>query len=680
MSKKLIALSFFSLFIIWSLVTLVVDSPILPAPWKVVYTFVTELPTELGRHILTSGWRILVSMFLATAIGMPLGLVLGQNKRWDRVVFPLIYVTYPIPKVALLPIIILIFGMVIWLGFARTISPLTKPLNTLGIKQATILSAWPFSALNQTFPGLGKEFMPPLDEGSYLYMPTTMPHASIGEALDILQKQDIRISQIPEVDSVVGKIGRVESPLDPAPISMIETVISYKPEYGEKDPKTGKRKRLWRDHIKTPDDIWDEIVQAGKIPGVTSAPKLQPIAARIVMLQSGMRAPMGVKILGQNLEEIEKVGYQIERFLKEVPGVEPSAVIADRIVGKPYLEFTIDREKIARYGVTIRDVQDVVEVAVGGIKLTTTVEGRERYPVRVRYLRELRDSIEELQEVLVPTKTGAQIPLSQVGTLKFVRGPQVIKSEDTFLVGYVLFDKKPGIAEVDVVNAAQNYLQSKIELKEFVLPAGTSYKFAGSYENQIRSEKKLAVILPLSLFIIFLILYFQFKSVSTTLLVFSGIIVAFSGGFILIWLYAQNWFMWLPFVGDYFRQLFNMQTYNLSVAVWVGFLALFGIASDNGVIMATYLNQSFQERQPETIQEIREATLFAGQRRLRPCLMTTATTILALLPILTSAGRGADVMIPMALPSVGGMMVALITLFIVPVLYCWLQERKVIKA
>ncbi len=579
----------------------------------------------------------------------------------------------------MIPLSIFIFGMVIWLGFARVVSPVTGALSKIGIKEATVLKIWPASALNRTFPGLGKEFMPPLDEGSYLYMPTTMPHASIGEVLDVLQKQDIRISQIPEVESVVGKLGRVESPLDPAPISMIETIISYKPEYGEKDPITGKRTRLWRDHIKTQDDIWKEILRAGEVPGVTSAPKLQPIAARIVMLQSGMRAPMGVKILGQNLEELEEVGFRIEKFLKEVPGVEASAVIADRIVGKPYIEFYIDREKIARYGVNIRDVQNVVEVAIGGMALTTTIEGRERYPVRVRYPRELRDSIEELQEVLIPTKTAAQIPLSQVATLKFVRGPQVIKSEDTFLVGYVLFDKKPDIAEVDVVNAAQNYLQSKIDSGELVLPPGTSYKFAGSYENQVRSEKKLAVVLPLSLFIIFLILYFQFKRVSTTFLVFSGILVAFCGGFILIWLYAQDWFLHLPFFGHYFRDLFNMQSYNLSVAVWVGFLALFGIASDNGVVMAAYLDQSFKERKPKTLKDMREATLFAGNRRIRPCLMTTATTILALFPILTSAGRGADVMIPMALPSVGGMMVALITFFIVPIGYCWLKERELVE-
>lgn len=645
-----------------------------------------------------SNWIVVsvVGIFL-THYWMPLGFAKGFMVNLifvGSLLFGLMYVFFKFMKsypdilmyflsrkrvFAIIPLSICVFGLIIWLGYARVISPVTGALHAIGIKQSMILRIWPMSALHHAFPGLGKEFMPPLDEGSYLYMPTTMPHASIGEALDILQKQDILISQIPEVDSVVGKLGRVESPLDPAPISMIETVISYKPEYGTKDPRTGKRPRLWRKHIQTPDDIWKEILRVSKIPGTTSAPKLQPIAARIVMLQSGMRAPMGIKILGKNLKEIENTGFQIEKLLKNVPGVEASAVIADRIVGKPYIEFTIDREKIARYGVSIRDVQDVIETAIGGMKLTTTVEGRERYPVRARYPRELRDSIEDVQNVLIPTKTGAQIPLSQVAALQYVRGPQIIKSEDTFLVGYVLFDKMPGVAEVTVVTAAQNYLQNKINSGELTLPPGTSYAFVGSYENQVRSEKKLALVLPLSLFLIFLILYFQFKRVTTTVLVFSGILVAFSGGFILIWLYAQEWFMRLPFFGNYFRDLFNMQTYNLSVAVWVGFLALFGIASDDGVVVATYLEQSFAERKPKTIQEIREATLHAGQRRVRPCLMTTATTILALLPILTATGRGSDIMIPMALPAVGGMSIELITLFIVPIGYCWLREKELLK-
>ncbi|HUS71836.1 MAG TPA: efflux RND transporter permease subunit, partial [Sedimentisphaerales bacterium] len=534
--------------------------------------------------------------------------------------------------------------------------------------------------------GLGKEFMPPLDEGSFLYMPTTMPHASIGECLDVLQKQDVAFQSIPEIESVVGKIGRVESPLDPAPISMVETVINYKSKY-----KTDKNGRLvldengeairqWRDHINSPDDIWDEIVKAGQIPGTTSAPKLQPIAARIVMLQSGMRAPMGVKVKGPDLETIDKVGLEIERFLKEVPSVEPAAVIADRIVGKPYIEIDIDRDAIARYGVMIRQIQDVIEVAIGGKRITTTVEGRERFGVRVRYVRELRDQIETLGKILVPTADGSQIPIIQLAEIRYVRGPQAIKSEDTFLVGYVLFDMKPGHAEVDVVEECQRYLKAKIDNGEFVIPDGVNYAFAGSYENQVRATKTLSVVIPLALFIIFMILYFQFKSTVTSLLVFSGIIVAWSGGFLLIWLYAQGWFLDFSVFGVNMRELFGVHTINLSVAIWVGFLALFGIASDDGVVMCTYLEQSFRGKQMKSKDQVREAVITAGVRRIRPCLMTTATTILALIPVLTSTGRGSDIMVPMAIPSFGGMTIEILTMLVVPVLYCGIKEAKINKA
>jgi Cu(I)/Ag(I) efflux system membrane protein CusA/SilA len=588
--------------------------------------------------------------------------------------------------------------------------------------------------------GLGKEFMPPLDEGSYLYMPTTMPHASIGEALDVLQKQDMAFKDIPEVASVVGKLGRAETPLDPAPISMIETVINYYPEYIA--DKNGKRLafrydsdkqdymrsmdgtpllafdgqpykvqgefmrdeygklipdpdgmpfRLWRPAldpalnpdrgpwagINNPDEIWSEIVKAGKIPGTTSAPKLQPIAARIVMLQSGMRAPMGIKIKGPDLETIERFGLRLEQFLKQVPSVEPSAVIADRIVGKPYLEIHIDRHAIARYGIKLAKVQEVIEVAIGGKPITTTVEGRERYQVRIRYMRELRDTIEDLGEILVPASGGAQIPLIQLSDIKYVRGPQVIKSEDTFLIGYVLFDKKADYAEVDVVEQAQEYLQSKIIDGKLQVPSGVSYTFAGSYENQIRAQKRLSVILPLALFIIFIILYFQFKSIPTTMLVFSGIIVAWAGGFIMIWLYGQDWFLNFSLFGTSMRELFQIHPINLSVAIWVGFLALFGIASDNGVVVATYLDQSFEKSRPDSVEKIRRATIEAGLRRVRPCLMTTATTMLALIPVLTSTGRGSDIMVPMAIPSFGGMAISMITIFVVPVLYCAIEEFKI---
>ena len=530
---------------------------------------------------------------------------------------------------------------------------------------------------------LGKEFMPSLDEGSFLYMPTTMPHASIGEAIDVLAKIDSAIKTVPEVKTVVGKIGRVESPLDPAPISMVETVIDYHSKFKrDKDGRiitddNGKAIRQWRDHIESPRDIWDEIVKAAKLPGTTSAPLLQPIETRLIMLQTGMRAPMGIKVKGPDLQTIETVGLQLERLLKEMLFIDPGTVFAERIVAKPYIEIHIDREAIARYGLRIDDVQNVIEIAIGGKPVTKTVEGRQRYPVRVRYLRELRNEIQEINEILVPAPGGVQIPMGQLVRIEYTRGPQVIKSEDTFLTGYVLFDGHEGLAEVDVVEDCSRLLNDKIAAGELVLPAGVSYSFAGTYENQVRAQKTLKMVLPVALGVIFLILYFQFKTIPHTLLVFSGIFVAWSGGFLLLWLYGQGWFMNVSLLGVNLRQLFNIHTYNLSVAVWVGFLALFGIATDDGVLMMTYLTQQFKKTPPEGIDEIRAATITAAHRRVRPALMTSATTILALLPILTSTGRGADIMVPMAIPSFGGMILAVIVIFIVPVLFCWMQERKI---
>jgi Cu(I)/Ag(I) efflux system membrane protein CusA/SilA len=601
-----------------------------------------------------------------------------------------------------LPAAILLFGGCAWQGFDRVFAFIPAAASFVGVSDSTVRESRPWTAASSALPGLGKEFMPPLDEGSFLYMPTTMPHASIGEAFDVLQLQNKMLISIPEVESVVGKIGRADSPLDPAPISMIETFITYKSEYktdvngnrlefrydvdtGEYardeqgaliEDSSGRPFRQWRDEIQSPDDIWEKITEAADIPGTTFAPKLQPIAARIVMLQSGMRAPMGMKIKGPDLETIERVALQIEGLLKQVPSVKASAVIADRIVGKPYLEIDIDRDAIKRYGLHIRSVQDVIEVAIGGRRITTTVEGRERYPVRVRYARELRDDAESLERILVPTPIGQQIPLGQLAAIRYLRGPQVIKSEDTFLLGYVLFDMNAGEAEVDVVEDAQAYLQAKIDSGELVLPAGVSYVFAGNYENQLRSQKTLMVVLPLALGIIFLILYFQFKSVITTSLVFSGIMIAWSGGFIMLWLYGTDWFLDFDVFGTNMRTLFQVHTLNLSVAVWVGFLALFGIASDDGVVIASYLDESFRKDRITNANHAREATVTAGMRRVRPCLMTTATTLLALIPVLTSTGRGSDIMVPMAIPSFGGMTIAIMTMFVVPVLYCSAMEWK----
>jgi Cu(I)/Ag(I) efflux system membrane protein CusA/SilA len=311
--------------------------------------------------------------------------------------------------------------------------------------------------------------------------------------------------------------------------------------------------------------------------------------------------------------------------------------------------------------------------------VTQTVEGRERYPVRVLYLRELRDSIEDLKRTLVPSSDGTQVPLSQLARIEYVRGPQVIKSEDTFLVGYVLFDKREGYAEIDVVEQVRDFLLDQRQAGNLELPPGVSYSFAGNYENQVRAEKRLAIVLPLALIIIFLILYLQFDSISTTGFVFSGIIVAWAGGFILLWLYGQPWFLDLSVLGVNMRELFQVHPINLSVAIWVGFLALFGIASDDGVVVATYLEQSFTRRTPENRDEIRKATVAAGKRRIRPCMMTTATTLLALLPVLTSKGRGSDIMVPMALPVFGGMLVEVITILTVPVLYALWKEMGLRK-
>ena len=629
------------------------------------------------------------ALFIAMVIGGVLLVFWGV-----RLAFPFVLAWALRHKlVALSPAVaVVLIGATTWLGFDRVFGWLPESVR----RDDTVVQ------IAHAFPGLGSEFMPSLDEGAFLYMPTMMPHVSIGEATDILKELDRRIMSVPEVESAVGKIGRVESPLDPAPISMVETVIEYKSEYrtdergrriryrydaqadrfardelGELIPdEHGRPFRQWGDGIQSPQDIWDEIVKAASMPGVTSAPKLQPIETRIVMLQSGFRAPMGIKVYGPDLETIESFGLELERLLKQVPSVQPAAVFADRVVGKPYLEIDIDREKIARYGLTIADVQEVIEVAIGGKPLTMTVEGRERYPVRVRYLRELRDQPETLGDILVPTPSGAQVPLRELAKIDYRRGPQMIKSEDTFLVSYVLFDKQPGQAEVSVVHDAQRYIRHKIDTGELVVPAGVSYEFAGSYKNQVRAAKRLSLVLPLSLAVIFLLIYFQFRKVGVTLMIFTGVFVAWGGGFLMLWLYAQPWFLNTTLLGTDLRELFQVQPFNLSVAVWVGFLALFGIATDDGVIMATRIEQSMAENKPDTVDAIHRTVVEGGRLRIRAAVMTTVTTVLALLPVLTSTGRGSDIMVPMAIPTFGGMAVASITWFVVPILYCWGAEWR----
>jgi Cu(I)/Ag(I) efflux system membrane protein CusA/SilA len=563
---------------------------------------------------------------------------------------------------------------------------------------------------------MGREFMPSLNEGSFLLMPASMPHTGVEQNLLLIGTLDRRVSAIPEIESTVGKWGRVNSALDPAPVQMFETTINYRPEYlldenghrrrfkvndkGEFLLKTkdvndgirvttdgqvmpsdslipdrrGKYFRQWRPHIRRADDIWQEIVNVTHLPGLTSAPRLQPIEARLVMLSTGMRAPVGMKIYGPDLESIELAGKAIESTLKDVPSIRPSTVFYDRAVGAPYLEIKLNRRNMSRYGITVADLQEVISVAVGGMPLTNTVEGRERFSVRLRYPRELRDSPEAISQLIIPTATGVQIPLGEVADIEYARGAQMIQSENTFLVGYVIFDRTETKAEVDVVQEAELILNEKIRSGTLQLPAGVSYKFAGNYEQQQRASNRLLTVIPLCLLSILLILYFKFRSAIASLIHFSGVFVAFAGGFILLWLYAQPWFLNFATGGENLRDIFQIHTVNLSIAVWVGFIALFGIATDDGVLMGTYIHDTFVERNPSTKNEIREAVVYAGLKRVRPAAMTTATTLIALLPVLTSTGKGSDIMIPMAIPTFGGMLIQSMTMFVVPVLQCWWRE------
>jgi Cu(I)/Ag(I) efflux system membrane protein CusA/SilA len=620
-------------------------------------------------------------------------------------------------KFLMIPAFTLIFGLLAWQGVNKVFGFIAKGAETAGWKNFRQTSAWQSAV--RTFPGTGKEFMPSLNEGSFLLMPTSMPHSGIEKNLEYIETLDKRLSTIPEVEVAVGKWGRVNSALDPAPIQMFENTINYRSEYildenGHRkqfkadktgnfilinktkyNPETeafrvipadslvpdnkGKYFRQWRRHIKKPLDIWNEISKVTDIPGLTSAPKLQPIETRLVMLSTGMRAPMGLKVYGPDLNSIEEAGMLFEKALKEVPSIKSSAVFYDRAVGAPYLEIRLNREAMARYGMTVSTVQEILQVAVGGMTLSTSVEGRERFPLRVRYARELRDNPEDLKRILVPAMNGVQIPLGEIAEIDYTRGAQMIRSENTFLVGFVIFDKIEGKAEVDVVEEASMIIKGKTDSGAIILPPGVTYKFAGSYENQIRAARRLTIVVPLSLIMIFLLLYFQFRTITASFIHFSGVFVAFSGGFIMLWLYGQEWFMNFSVTGQNLRDMFQMHQINLSVAVWVGFIALFGIATNDGVIMGTYIHQVFEDKKPATVHDVREAVVMAGKRRVRPAMMTTAVAVIALLPVLSSTGKGADIMVPMAIPAFGGMVIQVMTVFVVPLFQAMWREKEVIR-
>ncbi len=662
----------------------------------------------LGAHNST----LINFLFVAGIVAVILSVLLLMVHNYERIIRWCLAHKW---KFLLIPAFTLFLGMLAWQGSDKIFGFVASGMEKTGWKSFRQTSFW--QGTLKAFPGTGKEFMPSLNEGSFLLMPTSMPHSGIEKNLEYIKTLDKRLSNIPEVEMAAGKWGRVNSALDPAPIQMFENTINYRSEYildenghrmqfkvdkkgyyilkdnSKYNPQIqsfrvipadslipdnkGEYFRQWRPQIKKPLDIWNEIVKVTNIPGLTSAPKLQPIETRLVMLSTGMRAPMGLKVYGPDLETIEQAGMQFEQALKEVPSVKASSVFYDRAVGAPYIEIKLNREAMARHGMTISDVQEILQVAIGGMSLSTSVEGRERFPIRVRYARELRDNPEDLKRILVPSMNGVQIPLGEIADINYTRGAQMIRSENTFLVGYVIFDMVENKAEVDVVEEADKVLKQDIESGKLMLPAGVSYKFAGNYEQQVRATKRLAIVIPISLLMVFLLLFFQFRTVTASFIHFSGVFVAFAGGFIMLWLYGQGWFLNFSVAGINLRDLFQMHTINLSVAVWVGFIALFGIATNDGVIMGTYIHQVFEEKHPETVHDVREAVVTAGMKRVRPAMMTTAVAVIALLPVLTSTGKGADIMVPMAIPTFGGMIIQVMTVFVVPLFQSIWREGDV---
>jgi Cu(I)/Ag(I) efflux system membrane protein CusA/SilA len=477
---------------------------------------------------------------------------------------------------------------------------------------------------------IGSEFMPPLDEGDLLYMPTTLPGLSITKARELLQQTDRIIATVPEVKRVFGKIGRAETATDPAPLSMIETTITLKP------------RSEWRPGM-TPQKLIAELDGMIRFPGLTNAWTM-PIKTRIDMLSTGIKTPVGIKVSGPDLEILEQIGTQIEAVLRNVPGT--LSIYAERVVGGNYLDFDIDRAQIARYGLTVGDVQDVIQTAIGGMNISETVEGLERYPINLRYSRELRDDLSSLRRVLVPTPSGAQIPLEQLASLEFAKGPPAIKTENARPNALIYIDLD-GVDVGTYVKNAKRVLEDQLEL-----PPGYTLIWSGQFEYLERAANRLVLIVPLTLSIIFLLLYLNFRRLSDTLIVIAALPFAMVGGLFLLW--------WLE--------------YDFSVAVGAGFLALAGLTAETGVIMLLFLNQArdraMESGRLNSLQDLLKTTVEGATFRARPLLMTVASDVIGLMPIMWGVGTGSETMRRIAAPMVGGVLTTtLVTLIVIPVLF-----------
>ncbi|MBT4761515.1 MAG: efflux RND transporter permease subunit [Bdellovibrionaceae bacterium] len=481
------------------------------------------------------------------------------------------------------------------------------------------------------FVNLGKEFMPSLNEGDILYMPVTTPDVSMTKARELLAYTDKVLNKHPLVEYAVGKLGRAETAIDPAPVAMFETVVKLIPK-----DQWPKGKTIYK--------IMEDLDQSLQVPGLVNSWDF-PIQTRIGMISTGIKTQVGVKIFGADLNQLEKLAAQVGQEVKKIEGAY--GVYAEKTTGKPYIEFNVDRVAASRYGINTGTVNKILQTAVGGMTIGQFYEGRERYPIRVRYKKEFRDRIEELKRVLVPSPLGQHIPLEQLADIRITTGPAAIQSENGILRSVVLLNVK-GRDLIGFVDEAKIKVAQAIDL-----PKGYTITWAGEYENQGRASNRLMALIPLALIINLIIIFLGIKNLRNSAIIFSSVPIAMAGGLILLW------------VGGF----------NTSVAVWVGFIALFGIAVDDGVVMMTYLQEVIKKRAPKNWLELKACIIDAGTRRIRPLVMTTVTTIVALVPIMWATTTGSEVMKPMAIPVLGGMLVELITLFIVPVIFSYFEHK-----
>ncbi len=598
----------------------------------------TELLIQAAKEV---GRPLFFSLLIITVSFLPIFTLEAQEGRLFKPLaftktFAMFFAAFLSVTLAPVLMVVLIRGRIL----PEAKNPLNRlliwvyqPVVHLALRRKKTVLVFALLALLATVPvflKLGSEFMPPLYEGTLFYMPTTLPGASIATANRMLQAQDKILKSFPEVESVFGKAGRANTATDPAPLEMFETVINLKPE------------GAWRPGM-TVDKLIDELDKAVKMPGVSNAWTM-PIKARIDMLSTGIRTPVGIKVLGPKLEEIQRIGEQLEKALKEVPGTRN--IFAERATGGYYLDFVIRRDEIARYGLTVEEVEAVLETAIGGMTVTTTVEGRERYPVSIRYFRDFRGDLGPLKRVLVPTMGGAQIPLGQLADLKMSTGTTMVRSEEGELAAYVFID----VANRDLGSYVKEL--KRVAAERVQVPPGYHLVWSGQYEYMERAKERLKIVIPLTLFIVFILLYFNTAHVGKVFIVLLAIPFSLIGAFWCIYLLG----------------------YHLSVAVWVGIIALAGVDAETGVIMLLYLDQAYDKRRREggmrNPEDLREAIREGAVKRIRPKMMTVMAIIMGLLPIMWSQGAGADVMKRIAAPMIGGIITSFVLeLVIYPVIF-----------